>query len=122
HDREQEQLDRILEVLVCDLDRGSGWWATAVVDENVDPAERLDRRVDEPRQRAGVADVAANGERAEPLRLPLECLAAAREHRDVCAFLRQRLRDSEADPGRRAADDRRPTVESEVHVRATTRV
>ena len=50
-----------------------------------------------------------------PFRLRLEDVAAAREHDDVRALLGERLRDGEAEPRRRAADDRGAACEAEVH-------
>ena len=81
--------------------------AAAVVDEDVDASERFDRLLDEALQVLRVRDVAANGERSEPLRLSLELVPAAREHGDVRALRAQRLGGRQAHPGGRAADDAR---------------
>ena len=53
-------------------------------------------RVDEPLEIGRVRDVAADGERADPLGLALEHVAAAGEHRDVRALVGERLGDREA--------------------------
>ena len=63
-------------------------------------------------------------ERAEPVGLALEQVAAATEHRDVRALADELLGNREAHARRGAADDRRPAAEPEVHVggRLTARV
>ncbi len=57
----------------------------------------------------------ATASAADPLGLALEELLAPREHDDVRALARERLGDAEADARGRAADDRRPAAESEIH-------
>ena len=79
------------------------------------PSEGLDRPLDEPLEVSWHRDVAADGEGAQPVGLALEHVAPAREHRDVRAFLGQGFGDAEPDAGRRAADDRRPSLEPEIH-------
>jgi hypothetical protein len=113
--RDQEQLDGCLYVFLGHLERGRARRAAAVVDEDVDAAERLERLLDEAFQILRVRDVAADGEGSEALRLACELIAAAREHGDVRAFRAQRLGGSEAHSGGRAADDRRPAAETELH-------
>ena len=78
----------------------------AVQDEHVDAAEGAHRRLDEALEVLRDRQVALDGERAEPLRLALEQLAAPREHRDVRAFGGEGLRDREPHAGRGTADDR----------------
>jgi hypothetical protein len=109
---EQQELDGALDVIVGEARGGCARRAAAVVDEDVDPAERLERGLDQSLQVLWVGQVAADGQCSEPLRLALEQLAAAGEHRDVGALPGQRLGDCEADPGGRAADDRGPVVET----------
>src|SRR5438067_1496760 len=92
--------------------------AAAVHDQDVERAEGLERPVHEALEILRVGEVAADGEGADTLGLALEQVAAAREHGDVRALLGERLRDREAHPGRRAADDRRAPLEAEVHQRA----
>ena len=75
----------------------------------------LDRRRHEALQVGGARDVAGDGIGAEPRGLALERLGAAREHDDLRALAGERLGAAEADPGRRAADDGRPSGEPEVH-------
>ena len=67
----------------------AGRRAAAVQDEDVDAAERAHRRLDEALEVLGDRQVALDGERADPLRLALQQLAAAREHRDVRALRRR---------------------------------
>ena len=50
------------------------------------PPKAPDRRLDEPLEVLRDGHVAADGERAEPVRLALEHVAAPREHRDVRAL------------------------------------
>src|SRR5205085_7158153 len=108
---EEEELDRALDLLVDDAG-GRAWrWPAAVVDEDVDPAERADRLLDEPVEVAGDRDVADDGERPEPLGLSLEHRAPPREHRDVRTLRRERLGDCESHARRRPADDRGATAE-----------
>ena len=80
--------------------------AAAVVDQDVDPAEGLERPVDQPLEIGRIRHVAAHGEGAEPLGLLLEQVASPSEHRDVRAFAGQRFGDREADARGGAADDR----------------
>src|SRR3954464_5657965 len=72
---EEQQLDRFLDELVGQLERGSRRRAAPVVYDDVDPSERLDRRVHEPGQVLEVPDVAPNRKAADPARLLLERLA-----------------------------------------------
>src|ERR1041384_8244773 len=62
--REDQQLDGLFDVLVGEPDCGRAGRAAAVVDEDVDSAERLERAVDEGLEVGGVRDVAAHGEGA----------------------------------------------------------
>ena len=62
-----------------------------------------------------VCHVTDDGDSAEPRRVPIELVGAAREENDVRAFLRQRLGTSEPEPGRRAADERGAALQSEIH-------
>ena len=105
--REEQQFDRGLDGSRVEVDGRAPRRAAAVVHEDVDAAEGLERALDEALEVARVRQVAADGEGADPLGLALEDVAAAREHRDVRALVGERLRGCEAHPGRRAADDRR---------------
>ena len=95
---EQEQLDGVLDLLVGEPDRRRPRRAAAVVDEDVDPAEGRERAVDQSLEVGRVGDVAAHRERAQALGFLLQQLAPAREHRDVGALGRERLRDRQAHP------------------------
>ena len=97
--RQQQQLVGRLELIVlqrrgCDRRRAAG-----VPDDDVDAAERLQRPLDETFKVGRVRDVAADSEGADPLRVQLQLLAAAREHRDVRTFGRQCLRRRKPEPG-----------------------
>ena len=107
---DEQELDGGLDLLGGEPDRGPARRAAAVVDEDVDAAEGLDGAGDDALGVARVGDVAADGERADALRLALEQLAPAREHDDVGAFPGERLGGSQPDAGRGAADDRRPAL------------
>ena len=113
--RDEQQLDRLLDRLLVDGERRRSRRAAGVVDDDVDAAECLDRSLHEPLEVAGDRDVAADGESAQPIGLALEHVAPPREHRDVRAFLGQGFGDAEPDAGGRAADDRRPPFEPEIH-------
>ena len=94
---------------------GPGGRPARVPDDDVDAAERLHGEVDEPLEVGDVRHVAADSERADPVGLLLELLAAAGEHRDVCALFGECLCRCEPEPGRGAADDRSPSLEAEIH-------
>ncbi len=85
------------------------------MDDDVDPAEGLDRLLHESLEIVGNGHVSAYRERAQPVGFALEDVAAAREHGDVRAFLGERLGDPEPDAGRGAADDRGASLKPEIH-------
>ena len=116
---EEQQLERRLEALVGDLGGGAGRRAARVPDEDVDAAERLHGALDQPLEVRRIRHVAAYGERAEPVRLALELVAPAREHRHVRALVGERLGGCEAEAGRSSADDRRPAAQTEIHCGGT---
>ena len=68
-----------------------------------------------------VRDVAPDRQRAEPLGLTLQDVPAPGEHRDVRTLFGECLRRRETEAGRRAADDRRPSLEPEIHCGARYR-
>ena len=113
--REQQELDGALDGLVGELERGRSGRPAAVVDEDVDSAEGLERLLDESLEVLRVREVAADRQRGEALRLARELVAAAREHGDVGALGGERLCDREPHPGGGAADDRGSSFEAEVH-------
>ena len=119
--REQQKLDGALHGLVGDLECGPARRAAAVVDEDVDSAERLDRLLDESREVLRVGQVAADRQPAEAIRLARELVAPAGEHGDVGTLGGERLRAREPDPGGGATDDRRSSAESEVHAQPAGR-
>src|SRR5207248_2506459 len=80
NDREQQQLDRLLDVVVGKPDRRAPRRPAAVVDEDVDAAEGRNSSVDEPFQVGRVRDVATYRKCAEPLGLAVENVPPAREH------------------------------------------
>src|SRR5919197_446590 len=114
-DRQEQELDAALYRLGIRVDRRAAGWPAAVVDEDVDPAEGLDRPVDEPAEIARRADVAADGERCQTFRLALEHVAAPGEHGHVGTLAGQRRGDRKPHAGGGAADDRGAPVEAEVH-------
>ena len=75
HDRKQQQVDRLLDLLRVDLDGLRAGRAAAVRDEDVDPAAGLDRRVDGAREVVRLADVADDRDAADALGLALEHVA-----------------------------------------------
>ena len=113
----EQERDGLLDDLGRQLGRLAGAWAAAVQDEHVDAAEGAHRHLDEALEVLRDRQVALDGERAEPLRLAFEHVAAAREHRDVRSLGGERLRGREAHAGRGAADDCRAPGESELHRR-----
>ena len=115
HRGEEQELHRLLDLLVRGVERRRARRPAAVQDEDVDAAERVHRLLDELLEVPRVRDVAADCERAEPVGLALEDVAAAREHRHVRALACERLRAAEADSGRGAADDGGAAAEPEVH-------
>ena len=115
HGGDQQQLDCGLDRLLVHLESGRPGWAAGVVDDDVDAAEGFQRPLDEPLEIRGNADVAADSQCTQPLGLALQDVAPPGEHRDVRAFLRERFGDAQADAGRGAADDRRPSFERKVH-------
>jgi hypothetical protein len=72
-------------------------------------------RVDEPLEVLRDGQVAADGERAEAVGLPLELVAPPGEHGDVRALGGECLGDSEAHPGGGAANDRGLAAQAEIH-------
>ncbi len=115
HGREQQELDGALDGFVGELDGRRARWAAAVVDEDVDPSEGLDRRLDQALEVLRVRQVAPDRQGAEPLCLSFQEVAATGEHGDVCAFGRESFCDREPHPRRGAADDGRATAEPEIH-------
>ena len=110
--REEQELDRRLDGVGLEAEGRCAGRAAAVVDEDVDPAEGLERPLHDALEVARIRQVAAHGEGADPLGLALEHVAAAGEHRHMRAFFGERFGDREPHPGRRAADDRRPVAQA----------
>ena len=111
----EHQLERLLERVRCHVRAAARRRATGVPDEDIQAAERLERLRDGALEIARERHVAADGERADPVRLALEHVAPAGEHRDVRALGRERLGGGEAQAGRGAADECRPAFQSQVH-------
>ena len=105
---EEQELDRLFDLLVGDAFRNGSRRSAAVVDEDVDAAESLERAVVEALQVGRVRHVAAHRQPADSLGLALEQLSPASEHGDVRALGRERLGNRQAHPRRGAANDRRP--------------
>ena len=116
---DEEERDGGLERLVVDLERGTARRPAAVVDQDVDAAEGLDRALHEPLAVLRVRDVALDGQGSEPLRLGLDDLPPAREHRDVHLLGGEGLGDREAHSLRRPADDRRAAAQPKIHTNTT---
>ena len=79
------------------------------------PPNASTRRRHEPLEVGGAREVARHGERADPGRLALDDVGAAREHRDVRALRGERLGDREAHALGGAEHDRAPSVKAEIH-------
>ena len=88
----EQQRHGLLDELGRELGRRCPLGAAAVEDEHVQAAEGAHRRLDEALEVLRDREVALDGERAEPLRLALEHVAAPREHRDVGPFGGEGLR------------------------------
>jgi len=108
NDREQQKLDRALDVVIGEPNRRAPRWPAAVVDQDVDAAEGGDSSLDEPFEVGRVRDVPSHRERAEPFRLTIEQIAPASKHGHVRAFAGERLRCREPHAGGCAADNRGP--------------
>src|SRR5205807_7463465 len=76
--REEQQLDRRLDGCRVEVEGRAARRAAAVVHEDTDAAEGLECALDEALELARVRQLAADGERADPLGLPRENVAAAR--------------------------------------------
>ena len=116
---QEQELERRLEALVGDLGGRAGRRAARVPDEHVDAAERLHGALDEPLEIRRIGHISSYGERAQPVRLALELVAAAREHGHVGALVGERFSRSEPEAGRSSADDRRPAAQTEIHCGGT---
>ena len=92
-----------------------GRGARPVVDEDVDPAEALDRLGHDPLARLGDGEVGDDRQPAEPLGLEHEPVAAARDHRHLHPLGGERLGAREPDPRGGAADDGDAAGEAELH-------
>ena len=92
-----------------------GGRAARVPDEDVEAAEGLDRLGDGALEILRQRHVAADGERAEAVRLALEHVARAREHRHVRAFGGEGLGARKAEARGGAADEGRAAFQSEIH-------
>ena len=112
---DEQELDRRHDGGGVDGRGGTGRWAAAVEDEDVDAAERLDGGRHEPLEIGGLGQVALDGERADPRRFALDDVAAAGEHRHVRPFGGERLGDREAHALRGAEHDGAASLKSEVH-------
>ena len=117
HVRGEEERDGLLDRLRRHRRRRPGRRPAPVQHEHVEAAERPHRRLHEPLEVLRDREVALDGERADPLRLALEELPAAREHGHVRPLGGEGLGDREPHPGGGAADDRRAPCEPEVHGR-----
>ena len=115
HCGDQQQLDRGLDRLLVHLEGGVRGGPPELLTTMSMPPKASSVLSTSRSRSPGTRDVAANGERTQPLSLALEDVAPPGEHRDVRAFLGERFGDAEADAGGRAADDRRPSFEREVH-------
>jgi hypothetical protein len=111
----EEQLEGGLEPVVGHVGRLARRRAAGVPHEDVNPVEGLERLRDEAVEVSDVRDVAAHRERADPVGIPLELLAPAREHRHVRSLGGERLRGGLTEPRRGAANDRRPPPQTEIH-------
>src|SRR5262249_45336416 len=114
-DREEKQSDGGLDIVELELRGGESGRTAGVVHEDVDAAVPVNGSVHETFDVLAARDVTWNRERIQPLGFALEQVSSASEHDDVRAFFGQGLGDPEPDARRRAADDRRPALESEFH-------
>ena len=92
---EEEQFDRGGDRLGRDLRRRAGRRPPAVQHDDVDPAERSDGRRDQAVEVDGPGQVAGDGQGADPCRLALDDVRAAREHRHVRTLRDEPLGDRE---------------------------
>ncbi len=113
--RDEQELDRRHDGGGVDGRGGAGRRATAVEDEDVDAAERLDGGRYEPLEIGGLGQVSLHGERADPRRFALDHVAATGEHRHVRPFGGERLGDRQAHALRGAQHDGAASLKSEVH-------
>ena len=107
HGRHDHQLDRLLERVRRHLGARSGRGPARVPDDDVDTAERLQGRGDDPLEVLREADVPAHGERSDPVGLAFQHVAPAGEHRHVGALAGERFGACEPEARRGAADERR---------------
>jgi hypothetical protein len=112
---DEQQLEGGFQRVVADLRCPCGRWATRVPDDDVDAAERLDGLRDDTLEIADIRHVTPYPKRADPVCLPVELLAAAGEHGDVCAFVGEGFSRRQPETGRCAADDRGPAAKTKLH-------
>ncbi len=83
HDGDEEELRSCLDLLRGELSSLASRRSAGVVDHDVDPAERLHRRADQPLEVAGARNVAYDREPTKPFGLALEEVFPPGEHDDV---------------------------------------
>ena len=111
-------VERVAPVILGEhIDGGEGGDRRRVRHHDVDPAERLDRRLHSSPNRGGIADIARRGTRLSARVVQLGGDGGGRGRIDVetlhCgAFSRERPRDRRADPTARAGDHRNLAFQS----------
>ena len=111
----QRAVDRLLPGRLVEVLEPSGRRTARVHDQQVEPAERLDRRRDRSRRTVGRGQVGCDGQRVQLRGHRLEAFATARDEADLGALLPQDRPDRAAEATAAAADERARAVESEVH-------
>ena len=102
-----EQADRLFDRLRRHGGGRAGGRSSAVQHEDIDAAERLERRRDESLEVLRDREIALHRKRSDAVGLALEEVAAPAHHRDVGALGGEPLGDRETHAGRGAADDGR---------------
>src|SRR5262249_21294580 len=121
------ELEGLLPVLLAEIEDLAAGGRARVVDEHVDPAQARGRRIDDaldvvgPREVAGHREHLGAGRARELAGRRLERGLVPRADRPLHAFLSEPERDRLADTLAAAGDQRRLSLQAEVHVRLLRR-
>jgi len=120
--RHQRQLPGRSPLLVVEVLEAAGRWSAGVVDDDVEPSERLQRAIDQPGEVGRIGGVTghrkAAGAGAERLDLGhglVQQLLPAGEEGDVASLAGERDRHRPAHPRRRPAHDRHTPAQTKIH-------
>ena len=100
---------------LVDVLEAPGRGTPAVDDEEVEPAERADGRIDRSGRAVRRREVRPDREPAEALGLGVQARTGPGDDRDAGAFGRQRLRDRSAEAATAAPDEGSRAGQSKVH-------